>query len=88
MSAPPGDTNRALTRKWLARTMQSLLVYVSMLENGRAAVDRLKGPEGEKRLARIINFILKELGYEIETPLADASNRVRRAVAGVLGPKE
>jgi hypothetical protein len=53
---------------------------VSCLDGNVEVVDRLKGEEGEKRLARIIAFILKELGHETDTPVENAASHVRRTL--------
>lgn len=87
-SEDSGAQNARLMRHWLTTRILAMRSYVSMLPNSSDAVERLRGEAGEKRAARIITFVLKELGYEIVTPLEDSNNSVRRTVAGVFGSKK
>lgn len=77
--------NASLLRRWLANRMVGFRSYISMLPDSTATVDRLRGPDGEKRVARIIEFTMQELGYENATPVESANSTIRRAVAGILG---
>lgn len=77
-----------LIRQWLTTRLIGLRSYISMLPDSTEVVDKLRGEDGEKRAARIINHAMKELGYEIETPVESKNSQVRRAVAGVFGSPE
>jgi hypothetical protein len=69
-----------LVRKHITMSMLRLRSYVSCIDGNVEVVDRLKGEEGEKRLARIIAFILSELGHETDTPVEAAASHVRRTL--------
>jgi hypothetical protein len=70
-----------LVRKHITMSILRLRSYVSCIEGNTLVVDRLRGDEGEKRLARIIQFILKELGHdEASTPVENAASHVRRTL--------
>lgn len=76
-----------LVRAHIVRSMQSLKSYISCIPGNEAHVERLRGEEGEKRLARIIGFVMSELGNETEAPVESPTSQVRRAVNRVRGPK-
>lgn len=87
--------NVQLIRQHVAGYMMRLRSFVSMTDGNVEVVDRLRGKEGDERLARIVAFILGELGHdegefnhrgEAASPDAPASNS-RRAIAKVRGAK-
>lgn len=65
------------------RAVDSVRQYVSMLPGGGAVADRLRGDEGRIRQARIVEFMLAELGIENDVKADDkhARSRTRRAIA-------
>lgn len=60
-----------------------LRTYISGTEGNQVAVDKLLGQHGDSILAEVTDLIMRRLGHEIETPLADARSRVRQAVSRV-----
>lgn len=87
--------NVQLIRQHVAGYMFRLRSFVSMTEGNVEVVDRLRGKEGDERLARIVAFILGELGHDgaefnhrgEEVPPGSTSSNSRRAIARVRGPK-
>jgi hypothetical protein len=77
--------NAPLVRHHIVSYLVRLRTYVSMLPDNLDATDRLRGPSGEERCARIVGFILKELGHESESPVEAPASQVRRAVNRVRG---
>lgn len=75
-----------LVRRHIAGSMLRLRSYISCLPGNEDAVNRLRGKEGEERIARIVGFIMQELGHEpTDTPVENASSHVRRAVQAIVG---
>jgi len=62
-----------------------LRVFLSSTDGNQEAVDALHGDSGDQLLAEVTDLIMRRIGNEIETPLADARSRVRQAVAKVRG---
>jgi hypothetical protein len=75
-------------RQRLTIDLVRLRSYISMTEGNVEVVDRLRGEEGEKRMARIITFILSELGHESDTPVETKSSQLRRTISRVRGADE
>jgi hypothetical protein len=80
--------NITLIRARITNDMLRLRSYISMTDGNVAVVDRLRGEEGEERIARIIAFILIELGHETDTPVEKKSSQLRRTLSRVRGPEE
>lgn len=74
-------------RQHITNYVLKLRSYVSMTEGNSEVVERLRGEEGEKRIARIVGFVLKELGHEANTPVEAPASHIRRAISRVRGPK-
>ncbi len=65
------------------RAVDGVRQYASMLPGGGAVADLLRGDEGRIRQARIVEFMLAELGFETDVKADDtrARSRTRRAIA-------
>ncbi len=77
--------NIELLRKHVIRSMVSLRSYASCIPGNEDAVERLRGTDGEARIARIVGHIMQELGYvETSTSVESAASHVRRTVNKAL----
>lgn len=76
-----------LIRRHIDNYLLRLRSFASMVPNNTGVVDLLRGDDGERRRARIINFIMSELGHETYTPVEDPNSRVRRTVSRVREPR-
>jgi hypothetical protein len=74
-----------LIRNHIVSYTLRLRTFVSCLPGHTETVDRLRGQEGEARCARIVDFILRELGHETESSVENASSQLRKAVTRVRG---
>jgi hypothetical protein len=77
--------NVPLIRNHVISYLIRLRSFVSCIDGNIDVVDRLRGPDGDARVARIVSFILKELGHGDETkPSVESENtQVRKAIARV-----
>lgn len=74
-----------LMRKHVIRSIVSLRSYASCIPGNEAAVERLRGADGEARIARIVGFVMQELGcVEPQSSVENASSHVRRTVNKAL----
>lgn len=56
-----------LIRGRTLRLLQQLSIYISCLpKREQEALERLSGPEGQRTFARITDFVLSELGHQVE----------------------
>jgi hypothetical protein len=69
-----------LVRRHVVGYMIRLRSFVSCLPGNTAVVDRLRGAEGDERVARIVGYILSELGHEVQ---AGPESQIRREMPKV-----
>jgi hypothetical protein len=77
-----------LIRRHIATSMLRLKSYMSCIPGNEEAVERLRGTEGEKRLARIVGYVMQELGDEVAdnaAPVESSQSQVRRSVKKASG---
>lgn len=74
-----------LLRKHVIRSLVSLRSYASCIPGNEDVVDRLRGADGEARIARIVGYVMQELGdVESKSPVENAASHVRRTVNKAL----
>lgn len=76
-----------LVRRHVDCYLQRLLSYISCIPDNAPAADLLRGDDGLKRRARIVGYILSELGNESIASVEDPGSQVRRSVARLRGPR-
>lgn len=76
---------RARILRGLVSEFVRLRVFISATEGNQEATDLLRGEKGDLLLAKTTDFIMRELGHAVETPVADKNSVVRRAVKRVRG---
>lgn len=70
-----------LIRKRLTHDLLRLRSFLSCIPGNEESVERLRGKEGEERAARIVDYIMQELGDDqTRTPVENSASQVRRAV--------
>jgi len=72
--------NVDLIRRRVLRAMHEIRIFISCLpEREETALQRLHGPEGVERSARIADYVLSELGHEVTLPEEARYSQSRRA---------